>query len=339
MTDLTTKKDPAILAVEIRSLQQQAQVVILSYAIEIGRRLCEAKAVLPHGQWGEWLEREVNFSQSSAQNYMKIYERYGSEQLSIFGEAKSETLGNLPYTKALKLLAVPEDEVEAFIEEHDVADMSTRELEQAIREREEAKAALQAEQDHVASITKDLTAAEIAAKEAQNEAERLRQELEELQKRPVDVAVQEATPEMLEEIRIAEEQKFQQEREALQKRADDAEAKAKKQAEKVKDLKAAVDKAKEDAKAELQKDMDSVQEARRNAEAEKNAAEARAAELEKKLKLADGDTAVFQIYFQSVQEDCNRMLGMIQKAEPEQAKKFRAALRAMLDQVGKAVEN
>ena len=84
--------------------------------------------------------------------------------------------------------------------------------------------------------------------------------------------------------------------------------------------------------------MDSAQEARRAAEAEKNAAEARAAELEKKLKLADGDTAVFQTYFQSVQEDCNRMLGMIQKAEPEQAEKFRAALKALMGRIQDAME-
>ena len=93
MTDLTVKKDPAVLAIEIRNLQQQAQVVVLSYAIEIGRRLCEAKAVLDHGEWGPWLKQEVNFSQSSAQNFMRIYERYGSDQISLFGEAKSQTLG------------------------------------------------------------------------------------------------------------------------------------------------------------------------------------------------------------------------------------------------------
>lgn len=338
MTDMTIKKDPAVLAGEIRSLQQQAQVMVLSYSIEIGRRLCEAKAVVPHGQWGEWLKNEVSFSQSTAQGHMNIYRKFSSEQISLFGDAKSQAIGNLTYTKALKLLAVPEDEVEAFMEEHDVADMSTRELEQAIREREEAKEALQTEKAHVESLKESLESAEASALTAKEDAERLRRELENLQKRPVDVAVQEATPEMLAEIRAAEEEKFQQEREALQKRAEDAEAKAKKRAEKVKDLKAAVDKAKEDAKAELQKDMDSAQEARRAAEAEKNAAEARAAELEKKLKLADGDTAVFQIYFQSAQEDCNRMLGMIQKAEPEQAAKFRSAMRALLESVGKSVE-
>jgi len=75
MNEMTVKKDPAVLAVEIRTLQQQAQVVVLSYAIEIGRRLNEAKAVLDHGQWGPWLEREVNFSQSTANNYVKIFER------------------------------------------------------------------------------------------------------------------------------------------------------------------------------------------------------------------------------------------------------------------------
>lgn len=67
MNELTqVKKDPAILAVEIRSLQQQARIVVMSYAVEIGRRLCEAKAVVPHGEWTSWLEEKVQFSQSTA---------------------------------------------------------------------------------------------------------------------------------------------------------------------------------------------------------------------------------------------------------------------------------
>ena len=37
------------VTLEIRTLQHQAQGIILNYAIEIGRRLEEAKAMLPHG--------------------------------------------------------------------------------------------------------------------------------------------------------------------------------------------------------------------------------------------------------------------------------------------------
>jgi len=334
MNEMTVKKDPAVLAVEIRTLQQQAQVVVLSYAIEIGRRLNEAKAVLDHGQWGPWLEREVNFSQSTANNYMKIFERYGSDQVSLFGDAKSQTLGNLPYTKALKLLAVPEDEVETFVEEHDVANMSTRELEQAIRERDEAKRKLEAVQDDAAQVILD---AEEAVEKAKGEAETLRKELEELKARPVEVAVEAPSKEILDQIRAEEAQKAAAAAAELEKKLAAAEAKAAKAEDKAKKLKDKVDKAGEDAKAAMQKDIEAAAAAQKAAEAAKGDAEARAKALEEKLKTADGDAAVFKVYFSRVQEDLNRMLGMIQKAEPAQKEKFRTALRALLDSVGGAM--
>ena len=334
MNEMTVKKDPTVLAVEIRTLQQQAQVVVLSYAIEIGRRLNEAKAVLDQGQWGPWLEREVNFSQSTANNYMKIFERYGSDQVSLFGDAKSQTLGNLPYTKALKLLAVPEDEVETFVEEHDVANMSTRELEQAIRERDEAKRKLEAVQDDAAQVILD---AEEAVEKAKGEAETLRKELEELKARQVEVAVEAPSKEILDQIRAEEAQKAAAAAAELEKKLAVAEAKAAKAEDKAKKLKDKVDKAGEDAKAAMQKDIDTAAAAQKAAEAAKADAEARAKALEEKLKTADGDAAVFKVYFSRVQEDLNRMLGMIQKAEPEQKEKFRTALRALLDSVGGAM--
>ena len=69
--------------------------MVLGYAIEIGRKLVEAKAMLPYGQWGQWLKEEVEFSQSSAQNFMRIFEEYGAKQVSLFGDAESQTLGIL----------------------------------------------------------------------------------------------------------------------------------------------------------------------------------------------------------------------------------------------------
>ncbi len=338
MNEISTKKDPAVLAMEIRTLQQQAESILTCYIIEIGRRLCEAKAVLEHGQWGPWLTEQVEFSQSTAQNYMRIYERYGSEQISLFGDAKSETIGNLPYTKALKLLAVPESEIDDFMAQNDVENMSTRELEQAIRERDAARTALEQAQGNAENLTEELAAAQDAANQAKAAADKLREELEQLQSRPVEVAVQAPTEEMLEEIRAAEAQRFQQEREELKKKIEAAEAKAQKQADKVKKLKADAEKVAEQTKAELQKDLDSAAKAKADAEALAKEQEARAAELERRLKLADSSAAIFQVYFTSAQEDCNRMLGLIKKAQPDQADKLRAALKSLLQAVGAMLE-
>ena len=114
-------------------------------AIEIGRLLFEAKAMVEPGGWMDYVEREVPFSQSWANNYMRLYKEYGEEQLSIFGN--SQATAKLSPTQALELLALPAQEREEFMETHDVENMSTRELKQAIRERDEAvKAQKEAEQ-------------------------------------------------------------------------------------------------------------------------------------------------------------------------------------------------
>ena len=153
------------VTLEIRTLQRQAQQIMLGYAVEIGRRLEEVKAILPHGQWRDYLKNEVDYSQSTANNFMRIYREYGAAQQSLFGgEAKSQAFANLTYTKALRLLAIPdEEEREQFMAEHDVGNMSNRELDKALKEREEALEAAAAAQDE--------------AQGARREADRLREEL------------------------------------------------------------------------------------------------------------------------------------------------------------------
>ena len=239
--------DPAVLAVEIRSLQQQARVVVMSYAVEIGRRLCEAKAVVAHGEWSAWLEEKVQFSQSTAQNYMKMYERFGSEQLSLFSDPKSEAIMNLPYTKALKLLAVPEEEIDDFMETHDVEAMSTRELEKAIRERDEAQKEAQRWKDSVDQAANGAIIAEESARNARAEAESLRRQLEELRNRPVEVAVEAPSEEMLEEIRAGEAKRYQEEREKLEKKLAAAEKKVEKADKEAAGLRSRVEVAKAEA--------------------------------------------------------------------------------------------
>ena len=110
----TTNSQPArtveAVTLEIQTLQRQAQQLLLGYAIEIGRRLVEVKAMLPHGQWGTYIKEQVGYSQSTANNLMRIFEEYGTAQQSIFGpEAISQAIGNLSYTKALRLTPLPAD--------------------------------------------------------------------------------------------------------------------------------------------------------------------------------------------------------------------------------------
>jgi len=152
MSELTVRT-PQIIAVEINSIKDQARKMALSASIEIGRRLAEAKAMIEHGRWGKWLKESVDYSQSTANNLMRIYDEYGANQISLFGEVNSQALGNLSYTQAVALLGIAPEEREAFIEEHDVDNMSTRELQEAIKE----AAALR---DHLAKAEGDAKAKE-----------------------------------------------------------------------------------------------------------------------------------------------------------------------------------
>ena len=44
----------------------------LSHARNAGELLIEAKSLLKHGEWGNWLAENVSFSESTAQNYMRL---------------------------------------------------------------------------------------------------------------------------------------------------------------------------------------------------------------------------------------------------------------------------
>ena len=122
---------------EIISLTRQAQVNAVHYACEIGKRLCEAKEQVGHGAWGEWLKTEVDYSQSTAENFMKIYREYGSNQMSLFSDlSNSQTIGKLEVSKLLLLTAVPAEDREDVAEELDAENISVRELKEKLKERD-----------------------------------------------------------------------------------------------------------------------------------------------------------------------------------------------------------
>ncbi|CDX02262.1 Membrane-bound metallopeptidase [Desulfitobacterium hafniense] len=134
-----SSRTPQIIAAEINSIKEQTGKILLHSAIEIGRRLTEAKAMVHHGEWQKWLESSVSYSQSTANKLMRVFAEYGSKLAADHqAGANSEAMTSLSYTQAVILLGVPETERESFIVENDVSAMSTRELQQAVKERDEA---------------------------------------------------------------------------------------------------------------------------------------------------------------------------------------------------------
>lgn len=215
---IAIERTPEAIAFEIRTLSNQFQHLRLSYAIEIGRKLREAKDLVPHGEWGNWLKDNTEFKQSTAENLMRIFKDYGAEQVGLFGDSKSQTLGNLSYTKALKLLDVPEEEREEFVIENKVDEISTRELEKLIKERDEAlKGKAEAEtqmkcaQEREKDVKIDYKSEKTKAEELDKKIKKLESELKTIKSQPIEIAVQEPDPEAVNKaVKAAEEEKEKQ---------------------------------------------------------------------------------------------------------------------------------
>lgn len=127
----------ATVTAEIRAYQDAARRMAVQYSIEIGRRLIEAKEMVNHGEWGSYLREELGFSQSTANNHMAMFRAYAADQMRLDGDnLKNQAFGNLSYTQALALLALPsEEEREAFVQSHDMDKISTRELREELKKR------------------------------------------------------------------------------------------------------------------------------------------------------------------------------------------------------------
>lgn len=86
----TTNSQPArtveAVTLEIQTLQRQAQQLLLGYAIEIGRRLVEVKAMLPHGQWGTYIKEQVGYRNNLAQRRRRKLHRRSGHRLLVGGQ-------------------------------------------------------------------------------------------------------------------------------------------------------------------------------------------------------------------------------------------------------------
>lgn len=319
----TQVRDIEVITSEILDAKRTGGEAILT----IGRGLIEAKAMLSHGEWLPWLEERVEISERVAQNFMRIARNYSNPN----------TLSDLGASKALMLLAVPADARDEFIsephmvngEEKAVIDMTSRELDAAIKERDKAlKTAEQAKAGQAAAETaRERLAQDVAfanqrieglsaeveehsakAREAREAAARLEKELAELRSRPVEVAV-EADAAAIEAAR--------KEAEAQMKAKLDKAQKAQAEAEKAR-------KAAEDDKAAAQRELERVQ-------AEALAVREQAAKADKRAAVAsDVNMALFNELLGQGQEGANKMGGILMKERPKAPDSAKAMEKAML---------
>lgn len=331
---VTVTRSIDTITVELLRLKQD----LAHNIIGIGQHLIEAKAMLSHGEWLPWLSEHAHFSEKTAQNYMRVAREFPNPQL----------VADLGVRKALALLELPSADREEFAEDHDVLDMTARQLESAIKERndailaaEAAKADAQAAEDSRAKMAADMEvlesihrAAQEGEAQARQELEAVRAELQALRDKPVDVAVQTVVDE-----------------EAVKKARDEA----------VSAMKAKIDaaetarKAAEDKRKAAERDLaEAKKQAGANAailsRAEK--AEAELAEARRQLNAAveeekrsmvnqNGDMALFNVLFQQTQEQVNKMHGLRMKLGKDDETldgKLKTAINALADAVRRCAE-
>lgn len=311
-------RDIEVITQEILDAKRRGGEAILT----IGRCLTEAKQTIPHGEWLPWLNERVEFSERTARNFMRLSREWSNRQ----------ALADLGAAKALTLLALPAEERESFIaenhvvggEEKTVIDMTSRELERAIRERKEAQeAAAKAQAEASAAeqarakmaedmklLNARLSGAQEDREQAAQAVARLEAQLAELKEKPVEVAV-----------------------------------------ETVVDPKA-IEKARAEAVAGMQDKLDKAREAKAKADERRKQAEASVEilkksidEMERKEKKAalgaDKDLAQFEVLFDQTKETVNRMHGILLKVrsrDEDAAGRLSKALAALAEAVRRCAE-
>ena len=326
MSDIITVRDGDIIAAEINTIKEDTRRIMIANAIRIGGKLVEAKATVPFGEWGKWLEEKVDYSQSTANNLMKLYQEYGTGEVNLFDNwTNSQTFANLSYSQHMAMLALPFAERAEFAERNHVEEMSTRELEKAVREElektqkalemsEQLRKEAQKEQE---TLLESVHQATYRAQEAQHKidsaerakakAEKDRERAESSEKTALGLVkkleTQLLTAQTAEKV-AREELKKAMENPAV---SEDVMASIRKEAEA-----AAAKEAEEKARKntdKIRKELEAAKVQAQEAEKARAAAEGALEDARKQAKLGDGDIVAYQALAKQLMENYNTMNG------------------------------
>ena len=222
------------------------------------------------------------------------------------------------------LLALPDSERDQFMEDHNVIDMSARQLEQAIKDRDEARKAAETAQAEASAaeqarakmeedmklLNARLSGAQEDREQAAQTVARLEAQLAELKEKPVEVAVETVVDQA-----------------AIEKARAEAVAEMQGKLDKAKEAKAKADERRKQAEASVEILKKSIDEMERN---------------EKKAALGeDKDLAQFELLFDQTKETVNRMHGILLKVrsrDEDAAGRLGKALTALAEAVRRCAE-
>ncbi|QIB68595.1 DUF3102 domain-containing protein [Aminipila butyrica] len=321
-----------IIATEIKTIDNHVCQVALNGAIEIGAKLEEAKEKVGHGNWENWCKENLDYSKSQAERFMKISAEYGNEDSPYLSAiSKTYTCTDFSISKAFRLLQVPENEIEDFVEKNDVDTMKVRELENEIKRLKQEKETADEQLENIDRLQSDLDTA-MAEKEA---TAKLLQDLQEKQKKAEN-------GELPDDIK-AEMLERQNEIDKLKESLDKSKAKEKKlkeekdriEASRKEAIQEAEKKARDEAAATAQAEAEKVvADTIEQLEKETEEAKTRAAAAENMLAMSASEEVVI---FKTKTADLQKMVGEIKTSihslsekDPEQADKHRQVFKKVM---------
>lgn len=185
------------LAAEINAIKEQVRETVYLSTCRIGEKLLLAKGAVGHGNWGQWLKDNVDYSERTAQNIITIYKNFNNKETKLFGTVPdAELLGKLNQSQLLALSSIKDEEKRTeFMNEHkeELPDMSKQELAKALAELKEVKETVTKKDAEVKALQRDLSRAdkqhEAMVQEVekyQNLFEDTKNQLEEAKKAPIE---------------------------------------------------------------------------------------------------------------------------------------------------------
>lgn len=311
------------LAIEINTIKRQAAQTVLAASCEIGKRLTEAKNNLPHGRWTEWLQKNVAYSDRTAQQLMRCWDEYGrSTNPQALADFEWLTL-----TKAIVLLGVDPVQRSELIESGEVESLSTRELRKRVAELQEEKDRQQMRIEELEELTDTLT---LPTDPSEEQAEELRKTQEERDIYMSQVIEDTAT---LENMR--------REKDVAEQRAKNAEQKVEEEKRKSATAEQKVEEAERHAAeaAEASKSVPTPEKVIEVVEVVPDEVRDELEQLKNRLRTAPNEQVIrIRDSYDRMLTEFRLILGALDEVEPEEAAKYRSAFRRGLNQMKERLE-
>lgn len=321
MENTTLATTPKGRADELTSrINASALTVVLTY-VNIGRDLKSMRDEMLYTELGcanfeEYCDKHTKVGQRQAYNFIKCFETYGD---------RLDELSHLGITKLSLMTMIDETDREELIESGEAEKLSTRQLEERIKELKKQNEQLTLDMGEVEA---DKTEAEEKINKQAEEIEALKKSLraseeknKELESRPVEVAVQKPSDAEIKKIKAD-----------AKSAADKAVAAAEKK------HKAEMDKLREELREERITAVDAARK-EQNAEVERLKSENAALQASAKTPPASDTKSRIKFYLAEMQNTFNTAIKAAREVSDEKEKAgYKEALKAVLKVLGGAVD-